>query len=414
MLIARTATGLEGAILIHPDGTVVTGTGTGGGGPTTSVWSAADAATNGFTLTNGGLTYANNSILYKTIRGTVSRSSGKYYVEFLANVTGGNNQHGLANSTFNIGAEVGVTPISGGVGYNGGYVNGGGFVTNYAQDGYANPGDVVSLAVDFIAGNVWIAFNNGWVNGSDPATGTLPILSFVPATAGALFPAMDEEDPGGSWTLQPTAASQHYLPPPGFQAWDGGPVTPVTSVWSASDATANGMTLSNGGLTATVTLGSWHSIRNTASQSTGKVYVEFLCNVTAGSGNTAYGLASSSFNPGSYLGSSNYSAAIVGGANSVSAGFISNYSMSQYPAANDVVALAVDFTAGKIWFALNNVWVNSSNPATGALPIVSFTPATVGALFAGMSLYNVGDTWTLQSTAAAQKYAPPSGFTPWG
>ena len=49
----------------------------------------------------------------------------------------------------------------------------------------------------------------------------------------------------------PTAASQKYLPPPGFQAWDGGPVTPRASVWSASDAAANAMTLSNGGLTVT-------------------------------------------------------------------------------------------------------------------------------------------------------------------
>ena len=56
MLIARTIDGLEGAILIHPDGTVVL---SGGGGippVTSSVWSASDAAANGMTLTNGGLT----------------------------------------------------------------------------------------------------------------------------------------------------------------------------------------------------------------------------------------------------------------------------------------------------------------------------------------------------------------------
>ena len=36
----------------------------------------------------------------------------------------------------------------------------------------------------------------------------------------------------------------------------GGAPPPVTSVWSASDAAANGMTLSNGGLTVTTTYGS--------------------------------------------------------------------------------------------------------------------------------------------------------------
>ena len=44
--IARTSTGLEGAILIHPDGTVVTGTGTGGGG-STILGGGGDAAANG-------------------------------------------------------------------------------------------------------------------------------------------------------------------------------------------------------------------------------------------------------------------------------------------------------------------------------------------------------------------------------
>ena len=45
--------------------------------------------------------------------------------------------------------------------------------------------------------------------------------------------------------------------------------------------------------------------------------------------------------------------------------------------------------------------------------MVSFVPATVGALFAGLSLYDSVDSWTLQATAASQKYAPPSGFVAW-
>ena len=41
-------------------------------------------------------------------------------------------------------------------------------------------------------------------------------------------------------------------------------------------------------------------------------------------------------------------------------------------------------------------------------------PATVGALFPGMSFSLwIDGTWTLQSTAASQKYAPPSGFSAW-
>ena len=63
---------------------------------------------------------------------------------------------------------------------------------------------------------------------------------------------------------------------------------------------------------------------------------------------------------------------------------------------------------------ISGVWQNGSNPATGSLPIVSFVPATVGALFAGMSFVGTNcGVWTLQSTAASQKYAPPSGFSAW-
>ena len=49
-----------------------------------SVWSASDAAAGGMTLSNGGLTAAKTvDASYQTIRGSISKSSGKLYVEFL-------------------------------------------------------------------------------------------------------------------------------------------------------------------------------------------------------------------------------------------------------------------------------------------------------------------------------------------
>ena len=208
------------------------------------------------------------------------------------------------------------------------------------------------------------------------------------------------------------------LPPRPRPSGVGGPSinqgtgTPsVTSVWSAADAAANGMTLSNGGLTATEHGAGWHTIRGSIGLAAGKVYVEFLCNVT-GSNAAMFG-ATSSFQNGT-LGTSNYSGGISYTANYVTAGFTSNYTRSNFPSANEVWALAVDFAAGGIWLARNNVWINGSNPATGSLPILSFAPATVGVLFPGLTLGTDGDIWTLQPTPASQKYAPPSGFSPWG
>ena len=198
------------------------------------------------------------------------------------------------------------------------------------------------------------------------------------------------------------------LPPPGG----------TKSVWSASDAAANGMTLSNGGLSVTQGGTANTSIRGTNSHTSGKVYVEFLAG--GGSiGNERIGLASAGFNVGGQIGQSNYSGgyayASLGVTEKIgSVGFTTNYTTTLFPAAFDVWALAVDFTAGSLWLAVNNVWINGSNPATGTLPYISFVLATVGALFPALTMQGVDEgPWTLQPTAASQKYAPPSGFTPW-
>ena len=89
----------------------------------------------------------------------------------------------------------------------------------------------------------------------------------------------------------------------------------VETVWSASDAAANALTLSNAGLTvAQTSAAGWQSIRGTTSKTSGKWYVEFATSTgvnTASSGNMEAGLASAGFNVlnsgGGYLGSNNYS-----------------------------------------------------------------------------------------------------------
>jgi hypothetical protein len=206
--------------------------------------------------------------------------------------------------------------------------------------------------------------------------------------------------------------------------WDAGVVQtfavsaapPAFSVWSASDAAATGMTLTNGGLTVTSNPvgGVWGTVRTTVSHATGKVYIEFLCGSPPSDDRLFFGLASSGFSSADYLGDSNYSGGIYpANANYNIDGFTQNYEISVDISPNDVFALAVDFAVGSVWIAQNGVWLNSSNPAIGLLPILSFTPATVGALFAGLSFYAADNAWTLQPTVALQKYAPPAGFSAW-
>ena len=189
----------------------------------------------------------------------------------------------------------------------------------------------------------------------------------------------------------------------------------VTSVWSADDAAANGMTLSNGGLTVTPSgVASWQSIRGSISKSTGKLYVEFINSVNT-TGLLGAGTANAAFVSTSYLGSSASSYGGYTNGTNYGTNFtpINGLNVSS-PQSGDVIGVAIDFNAGMVWLAENNAWISGGNPATGASPSATFTPATVGALFPAIVFNGAGaGVWTLQATAASQKYAPPSGFSAW-
>ena len=210
------------------------------------------------------------------------------------------------------------------------------------------------------------------------------------------------------------------LPPRPQPSGKGGPSTNqtppvVASVLSVADASANGMTLTNGGLTVTTTTGAFQSVRVSTGHSSGRWYTEIKQGAL--SGTVGYGFADATFVPTTYLGGANYSAQTTNGSgNFVSpSGFTSLHAPSGFPVANgDVIGIAIDFTAANIWFSRNNVWIDSGNPATGAVPIFSFVPAITGALFVGIAFSNAGSVATLQAAAASQTYAPPVGFTPWG
>jgi hypothetical protein len=196
----------------------------------------------------------------------------------------------------------------------------------------------------------------------------------------------------------------------------------VTSVWSPSDAAANGMTLTNGGLTVTPSgfVGN-QAIRGSISHNTGRYYVEFLTTVAAVNGNMMFGMADTTFNAADqYPGSNGISFGFqLAGATYQTAGFTAHFTPTATPNANDVFAFAVDFDAGAVWMALNNVWYGEGNPTVGIgvnpTMTMSAAPALGATLFPALGFYGTGQgVWTLQPTAASQKYAPPTGFSRWG
>jgi hypothetical protein len=197
------------------------------------------------------------------------------------------------------------------------------------------------------------------------------------------------------------------------------PVPPVViSVWSASDAAANDMVLSNDGLTVAPSgvVGN-QAIRGTVSHNTGKWYVEFLNSAAVTSSAMMFGLADSSFNAvNNYLGSNGISCgSACAGPFYGTPGFSGFTRGATTPAIDDVWAIAIDFGAGLAWLAQNNAWITGSNPSSGTNPLITIASPALGvALFPGMTFYGPGNgVWTLQPIAASQKYAPPTGFSPW-
>ena len=80
--------------------------------------------------------------------------------------------------------------------------------------------------------------------------------------------------------------------------------------------------------------------------------------------------------------------------------------------AGDVVQIATDFT--NIWWGINNVWIASGNPGTGANPRYSDLTG-VGVLYPAIDNTNVSThgTFTAHFIAADMTYSLPTGFTAW-
>jgi len=187
-----------------------------------------------------------------------------------------------------------------------------------------------------------------------------------------------------------------------------GSTGPVT--WNPADKHAD-ITLSGGNLIATqAATNAWRSARATAGKSGGKWYWEvvptsFLDNLFAG------GISTTSFS----VEITNF---VGGDANSWSYYFDGNKYTSGSPVAygstyglNDVIGVALNMDNGKVWFAKNNVWQASGDPAADTNP--AFTGLS-GTIYPTISLYRNANAHTGRFKTADFSYSPPSGFSPIG
>lgn len=169
--------------------------------------------------------------------------------------------------------------------------------------------------------------------------------------------------------------------------------------------------------------GSSENIKSNTGYSTGKRYFEFRMDATTGSTNNYHmiGIAPSSLAANSYPGSTttswglewqtglSYNNSTPSGSPIVSAG----------ATVGDVISVAVDFDAGKGWWAKNGFWANgatAADVAAGTNPSFTFTPGAT-TYYVCASLYSAISPSQPVITARLKKdemrYNLPTGFTAW-
>jgi len=176
----------------------------------------------------------------------------------------------------------------------------------------------------------------------------------------------------------------------------------ILAKWNPLDKSAS-VVLSNNDLTATCSLSAWNSVRSTLPISSGKIYIEMtyssgtyvmigFADADAPLGTTGFWADTAGYGYHSSTGNKFNNGANVAYGSSYSTG--------------NVIGIALDMDAGKIWWSKNGVWQTSGDPAAGTSP--AYTGLT-GNLYAVAGLYASSLVANFGQSAFA--YTVPSGFT---
>lgn len=178
------------------------------------------------------------------------------------------------------------------------------------------------------------------------------------------------------------------------------------------------ITLTSGNLSATRVADtfSYNSVYglSTFTHSSGKFYCELKATLLgANASNNAFGIGTSTAvsplaSNTSYVGSNSVGWCywFTNGCyhNNVSSGPTTGWSNG------DTLMMAIDITAGKVWWGINGTWLASGNPVTGVNPV--FT-GVAGTLFPILTMFNNISQVTANFGATAYAFTPPTGFINW-
>lgn len=150
--------------------------------------------------------------------GNRGRYTGKFYFELVLNLLNSGYpgiavSAGVALSSVNLTSYLGNSPSA-----SWGYIATGNKINNNSISGFGaayTTADIIGVAIDLDAGNLWFSKNGTFQAGGVPGSGTNPAFTGV---FGVLFPAADLVA-SGRWTLITQIGSLNFTPPPGFSAW---------------------------------------------------------------------------------------------------------------------------------------------------------------------------------------------------
>lgn len=184
------------------------------------------------------------------------------------------------------------------------------------------------------------------------------------------------------------------------------------ATWNPSDK-SSGITLSGGNKTATLNTSGWRGVRGNIGKSVGKWYWEITVNTADANRDQFNGIATSGVtldpSSGNFADATSNTVYLYYGydGNKTAGGSVTSAYGNTY-AAGDVIQVALDMDAGKIWFGKNGTWQNSGNPATGSNAAFSSISGTFYPFFgANGSSQSV----TTNFGGSSFNYDVPSGFT---
>lgn len=181
----------------------------------------------------------------------------------------------------------------------------------------------------------------------------------------------------------------------------------VPTTWNPADKNAL-ITLSNGNLTATAPNGSTgEAVRSIFGTATGKYYWEITVGTVVGGSTMTVGVGYSTMSLNNFPGrldANGFGYAQSGAIwtnNNGGAAYGSSYTTA------DIIGIALDMAAGKIWFSKNGTYQNSGDPVGGTNP--AFTGLS-GTIYAAAGC-NDGFSWTANFGASSFNTAAPSGYS---